>query len=161
VEQATSTSGFADAIIGNLGRAPATRYPTKGGARRGPVPAPRPRWAYGQARAIETAVYGADIYVEADMDPAALGQLLDAVAGPDFRLELISTRGTLVYPATGGRMDNVGWWRCRFVPADGATATDAALSALLGRVGAKVTWVQVQKLRLYGGEEGFTRAQGQ
>ncbi len=45
--------------------------------------------------------------------------------------------------------------------ADGGVVDDAAIGALLARVAAKVTWVQVQKLRLYGGEEGFTRAQGQ
>ena len=43
VEQATSTSGFADAIIANLGRAPATRYPSKANP---PAVAPEPlhRW---------------------------------------------------------------------------------------------------------------------
>jgi isocitrate dehydrogenase len=59
-------------------------------------------------------------------------------------------------------MDNVGWWRSRFVAAqEGGIVDDAAIGQLLARVSTKVTWVQVQKLRLYGGEEGFTRAQGQ
>jgi len=161
VEHATSTSGFADAIIGNLGKQPATRYPTKAGVLTGPVPAPRKRWTYGPARAIDTVVYGYDIYVEADLAPVTLGDMLSEVAGPDFTLELISTRGTLVYPPNSGRMDNVEWWRCRFVPVAPAGADDAAFAALLQRVSAKVPWVQTFKLRLYGGEEGFTRAQGQ
>ena len=44
VEHATSTSGFADAIIANLGRAPSTRYPTKSQGAPATPPEPRPRW---------------------------------------------------------------------------------------------------------------------
>jgi isocitrate dehydrogenase len=160
VEHATSTSGFADAIIGNLGKQPENRYPTRAGARTGEVPAPRRRWSYGAARAVDTAIHGVDIYVEADLEPEALGGLMETAAGPDFQLELISTRGTLVHPPTGGRMQSVAWWCCRFIPASGDPTDDAAIGGLLGRVGAQVTWTQVQKLRRYAGVEGFTRAQG-
>jgi hypothetical protein len=38
---------------------------------------------------------------------------------------------------------------------------DAALVALLTRIGGRYTWMHVQKLRMFGEEEGFTRAQGQ
>ena len=68
--------------------------------------------------------------------------------------------GTLVHPPTGGRMQSVAWWCCRFIPTVGGATDDAAIGGLVGRVGAKVTWTQIQKLRRYGGSEGFTRAQG-
>jgi len=162
VEQSASTTGYTDAVIGNLGRSPETHYPTKAGARAGVVPAPRKRWATGAARTIDTVVFGVDIYVQTDLEPNDLGHLLESVAGPEFRLELISTRGTLVYPETGGKMDNVGWWSTRFIAAHGAAPVDdAAIGLLLARVATVVTWVSVQKLRIYGGQEGFTRAQGQ
>ena len=48
VEHATSTSGFADAIIANLGRAPSTRYPTKSQGAPATPPEPRPRWEVAQ-----------------------------------------------------------------------------------------------------------------
>jgi hypothetical protein len=38
---------------------------------------------------------------------------------------------------------------------------DAAIGALLGRLGGRLSWVGVNKLRRFGDEEGFTRAQGQ
>ena len=162
VEQSTSTSGYTDAVIANLGRSPSVHYPTKAGKRAGPVPAPRKRWPVGAARAIETVLHGVDVYVQSDLEPNDLGHLLESVAGPEFRLQLISTRGTLVYPETGGKMDNVSWWRCRFIaPQTGEAVDDAAIGQLLSRVASVTTWVQVQKLRIYGGEEGFTRAQGQ
>ena len=39
------------------------------------------------------------------------------------------------------------------------TGCPATVSVPL-KVGAKVTWTQIQKLRRYAGTEGFTRAQG-
>jgi hypothetical protein len=42
----------------------------------------------------------------------------------------------------------------------GDATDDLAISGLVARVGARVTWTQIQKLRRYGGTEGFTRAQG-
>ncbi len=81
---------------------------------------------------------------------------------PDFRLLLISTRGTVAYPESRADIDTVGWWRCRFVAAEeGGSVDDAAILALLARVAEHVPWMHVQKLRFYGEEEGFTRAQGQ
>ncbi|HSM34446.1 MAG TPA: NADP-dependent isocitrate dehydrogenase [Anaerolineae bacterium] len=163
VEHATSTSGFADAIIENLGRAPQTRYATKSAGAPSDPPEPRKRWPVGAERAaIETRLIGADVYTEAYDDPAVVGRTLDEVAGPDFRLLLMSARGTMVYPTPSAGVDTVGWWRCRFVAAEeGATVDDAALLRLLERIGARLPWMHVQKLRLYGDEEGFTKAQGQ
>jgi isocitrate dehydrogenase len=163
VERSTSTSGFADAVIANLGRTPTTRYARKSPGVPVAAPTLRPRWDDAvQRAAITTRLVGADIYTEAHEDPAELGAALAALAGPEFRLLLMSSRGTKVYPDAGARPDHVAWWRCRFVAAqDGAEVDDAALLRLLERVGARAPWMHVQKLRLYGDEEGFTRAQGQ
>jgi isocitrate dehydrogenase len=163
VEQATSTSGFADAIIANLGRVPATQPPAPASAASGPGPDPRPRWSYAPAdRAVETRLVGVDVYTESALSPRDLGDALAAVAGPEFRLAFISARGTLVYPDANAAIDTVGWWRCRFVAAgDDGTADDAAILRLLERVAPRAPWMHIQKLRVFGDEEGFTRAQGQ
>ena len=162
VEQSTSTSGFADAIIENLGRAPTVRYPVKSDGAPATLPDPKPRWEARPAIADGTEVIGVDIYTEQDADPARVGGALEAVAGPDFALQFVSARGTLVYPVANPNIDTVGWWRCRFVAADeGTTVEDAAILGLLERVGAIMPWVHIQKLRTFDGEEGFTRAQGQ
>jgi isocitrate dehydrogenase len=105
---------------------------------------------------------GVDVYTERDGDAEPLGRLLEGLAAPDFRLLLISTRGTVAYPESRADIDTVGWWRCRFVAAEeGGSVDDAAILALLARVAEHVPWMHVQKLRTYGEEEGFTRAQGQ
>lgn len=163
VEEATSTSGFADAIIANLGRAPSTRLPSGVSPPAGAVPAPRPRWSYAAAdRTVETRLAGVDVYTESALDPESLGRALEEAAAPEFRLLLISARGTRVYPGSSAGVDTVDWWRCRFMAAEeGDSVDDAAILRLLERVGARAPWMQIQKLRYFGGEEGFTRAQGQ
>ena len=165
VEESTSTTGYTDAVIANLGRHPSVDYrrpriEPQAGASALATPA---RWSYGAAaRAVKTALVGVDVYIEAHDEPEALGLALSALAEPEFDLQMISTRGTMVYPPTAARIDPVGWWSCRFVPIDDATdIDDLAIGRLLGRIGAAYTLVSVEKLRTFGSEEGFTRAQGQ
>jgi isocitrate dehydrogenase len=162
VERSTSTSGFADAIIGNLGRAPSTRYPTKSQGAPTVPPEPRPRWNVRSVAGDDIRLVGVDVYTEQDGEAEAVGRALEEAAGPEFRLLLVSARGTVVYPAENSNIDTVAWWRCRFVAAqEGGSVDDAAILRLLGRIGERMPWVHVQKLRLYGDEEGYTRAQGQ
>jgi isocitrate dehydrogenase len=163
VEQATSTTGYTDAVIANLGRSPSTDYRRARVLPGGTAPVSPPRWSYAPAdRAVATRLVGVDVYVEADVDPVALGVALDAFAEPEFQLQMISTRGTMVYPSTGARIDSVGWWSCRFVAIDDATdIDDAAIRRLVGRIVTAYPWVSLEKLRVYGDAEGFTRAQGQ
>jgi isocitrate dehydrogenase len=162
VEHATSTSGFADAIIGNLGRAPSTRYALKSQGAPATPPQPLSRWTVRSVAGDDIRLVGVDVYTEQDGDADAVGRTLDALAGPDFRLLFVSARGTVVYPAANANIDTVGWWRCRFVAAEeGGPVDDAAILRLLGRIGEQLPWVHVQKLRTYGDEEGYTRAQGQ
>lgn len=166
VEQATSTTGFTDAIIGNLGRAPIADYRRAPVVRTGPRPATPARWSHGpdawHAPRAATTLVGVDVYVESDETPSALGMALSALAEPEFRLELISTRGTVVWPHGSASTDSVGWWQSRFMPRDDATEIDdQAITRLLDRIALVYSWVSVEKLRRYGSVEGFTRAQGQ
>ncbi len=162
IEQAASTSGFTDAVIANLGR-----RPTK--VTRRPVPAATgvatpARWSYAPewyAR-IDRRTVGLDIFIESDVPVDELGRALEPLAGPPFRLEMISSRGTKVYPSSGLAADNVRVYRCRFTTPDGSGAGEADLLALQSRVAsAQPGWTHVEKLHVFDGEPGFTKAQGQ
>jgi isocitrate dehydrogenase len=163
VEASASTSGYTDAIIANLGQSPSVDYSRPRTVPAGSQPEPPKRWSYAPAdRAVDTSIAGIDVYIESDEEPDALGMALAALAEPDFRLGLISSRGTMVWPPTNTRADPVGWWRCRFLPHDDATEIDdAAISRVLERVGLAYRWVGCEKLPTYGGKPGFTLAQGQ
>jgi isocitrate dehydrogenase len=165
VEQSVSTTGYTDAVIANLGRKPQAEYlrqrpSAEDAAARLPSP---PRWTFGRvANPVKTVLLGVDAYVESEDDPQALGDALAALAAPDFKLLLMSSRGTKVYPESLGRPVNVYWWRCRFMALDESNGvSDEALDALMARITSQYRWVDAQKLHLHGSEVGFTKAQGQ
>ena len=165
VEHAASTTGFTDSIIANLGRQPATVPPRTGAERPAVEATPRARWTYGPSRyaGISQELIGADIFIESDDLPAVMGPTLEALVGDTFRLQFISSRGTVAYPGVPTATDHVRHFRCRFMAADeGAAVADEDVRALLGRVAAAYpSWNHVEKLRRYAGEDGFTKAQGQ
>jgi len=187
VEHAASTSGFTDEVIANLGRQPRTVAPRSAGGRTdapeaalpasaggAPAPvggpaagaalAPHPRWSYGAqvSGGVERRTVGVDLFLESWEPPEAAGPVLEALAGDDLRLEMLASRGTMVYPPTGVSPDAVGLLRARFVARqEGAEVTDAQVLALTGRVAARYRWTHLEKLHVFAGEPGFTRAQGQ
>jgi len=156
---AASTREFTDAVISNLGCKP-SRYndrdyhplhvPTRDELRG--VPAPRSRRTVGM-----------DVFVEGDVRSEDLGRSLEeAVEGLPVRLKMISNRGTVVYPETGGFTDCVDHWRCRFVVRDETAELDASdIFDLLTRVRETHLWNHVETLYEFDGEPSFTRAQGE
>ena len=100
VEHATSTSGFADAIIANLGRGPSTRYPRRSQGAPAVPPAARPRWHGAQRGRRSTSASSAWTSTSSRTATGGrVGAALEAAAGPEFRLLFVSARGTVVYPA--------------------------------------------------------------
>jgi isocitrate dehydrogenase len=164
VDTAASTTGFTDAVIGNLGKGP--RHPP---ARRmappvGPPPTPLPGWSYGPDRdaRIERRTIGLDIFIATDLAPDVLGPDLERLAGSEYRLEFVESRGTKVYPSVGLTTDGVGLLRARFMTVDGGEAVDAELLELQARVATgHPGWTHIEKLHVFDGVEAFTKAQGQ
>jgi isocitrate dehydrogenase len=157
---AVGTQGFADAVIARLGR----RSDTWAVRSAQPMRFPPPTSPAVAVHAKERTVVGCDVFTEWGGTAEALGHALEAaVSGSAMRLLMISNRGTQVYPATGGaQTDAVDHWRCRFVPRDAAApVTDAHILELLARVGGTCPWMHVEKLQVFDGVDGFTKAQGQ
>ena len=164
VEHAASTTGFTESIVANLGRRPATVPPRSAAQRPAVAPTARPRWSYGAAvsAAVPRTTVGVDLFLETWEPVVAAGPALEALAGETLRLQMISSRGTMIWPATGLTPDEVGLMRCRYVAqADGAAVSDAEIAALVGRVGERYAWTHIEKLHVFAGADGFTKAQGQ
>ncbi len=161
VEQAASTTGYTDAVIGNIGRRPANPPPRKD---RTPDPTarPLPRWDYSGARydSISRRLMGADVMVESDLPIEALGPSLAAAAGDAFRLDSVAARGTKIWPgeALG---DSVRWFTGRYLAAGEQEPSEADLLTLLGRVAERHRWTHVERLQSFDGEPAFTREQGE
>ncbi len=164
VAHAASTSGFTDSIVANLGRQPATVPPRTGWERPSGDSVPHPTWTYGAAisAAVPRSTVGVDLFLETWEPADAAGPALEALAGGAMRLQMLSSRGTMVYPTTGLSPDSVGLLRARFVAGkDGDEVSEAAITDLVARVSERFTWTHIEKLHVFAGEDGFTKAQGQ
>ncbi len=168
VEAATSTTGYTEAVISNLGRHPA------GGSVRSSAGIPeavvprRTMTSAGSAREAsgDRKLVGADVFLETDVAVDELGPELERLSGDSLRVAMISSRGTRVYPPSGLRAEDIGWYQCRFVApgtnGDGGSAvSDREVLELLGRVSERHRVTQVEMLQSFNGEPGYTRAQGE
>ena len=157
------TQAFADAVIERLGQAPvrlrAVHYPAGTEARTEAPARSRPRAVVPPAR---KQFEGVDVFLdwdEAGRAPVVLGERLQALAGPDFRLELVTNRGVKVYPGGNERTLCSDHWRCRFKATAGVSPL--AVAALLQRVaGAGLDAVKTENLYCFDGKPGYSQAQG-
>ncbi len=74
---------------------------------------------------------------------------------------MISNRGTVVWPSTGGSTECIDHFRCRFIIDDQSMWNQESLLDLLKRIGSDYRWRHVEKLQIIDGDPGFTRAQGE
>jgi len=156
-EAGIPTSRFTEEIVANLGRV----GDRPSGRAYQPVAVPASPRLPRPTVPAERAVVGADVFVEWAGDAETIGRAMEAAAeGTAYALKMVSNRGTKVYPDMGAMTAWVDHWRCRFVAHDGEP-DDAALLALLGRIGAGHRWMHVEKLQAFDGAPGFTRAQGE
>jgi isocitrate dehydrogenase len=112
--------------------------------------------------AVPRLTVGVDLFLETWEPAEVAGAVLEGLAGHALTLQMISSRGTVVYPATGLSPDSVGLLRARFVAREeGTPVPDAEILALQGRVAERFSWTHVEKLNVFAGEPGYTKAQGQ
>ena len=158
-DKGAPTSVYTKTIIENLGRKPAKWQARDYRAIKMPNVPGDPTFVTAKSRRI----IGADIFVEWQKDAESLGLSLDKIAETsDFRLKMISNRGTKVYPLGDTFPDCVDHWRCRFVLRDTkADASPEQVMELLTRVSSVHQWMHVEKLLELNGELGYTMAQGE
>ncbi len=158
-DQGAKTTEYTDAIIANLGKKP-TQVPVR---EYRPIKLPEVSPDPVFVRPTTRRVVGVDVFVETDLMPEPLGQMVETlVAESPFRLKMISSRGTRVYPPTGTQIDVVDQYRCRFLLRDGSgDATDAQIVELLQRLNTRLRWAHIEKLQEFDGAPGYTKAQGE
>jgi isocitrate dehydrogenase len=173
------TRAFADAVIARLGqrpvRLPAVDYPESAAAghsepkRASIATSPHGAGAASVSRtpAVKT-LAGVDIFLNWDgerRDADALGAALAPLAGPEFRLALITNRGVKVWPQGNPQTLKTDHWRCRFpLLVDAADGRDGqkAISRLLLRIAeAGFDAVKTENLYVFDGVRGYSQAQGE
>ncbi len=150
------TSAFADAVIANLGTEPKTLKKVNYGA------APMIEIKVTERPRQNKAQVGIDVFLDAPhISPNDLGAALEPLAGPEFRLDMISNRGQKVYPDGLPETLCVDHQRCRFMGL-GDTVDAAAALRLMARLNdAGFPFIKTEGLFTFDGVPGFSKGQGQ
>ncbi len=163
------TSDFASAIIDRLGTAPsgcdAKPVPERDELSYAPPTRPSVNELMETFTQVRSDVVGCDIYVATTTPPLELAQRLERIAvGTPFKLTLISSRGTQVWPSGSVYTEVVNYFRVRFELEDkhhiGQIGQGPTIH-LLRRISEKFEVADFQPLRNYDGERGYSLAQGQ
>jgi len=153
------TQEFADAVIERLGQEPRRMAPMAEGQA---VREVRLRSLGSATPRSSKRLVGVDAFLdwdEAGRDPGVLGRRLEALAGPDFTLALVTNRGVKVYPGGHAQTLCTDHWRCRFEVNEAAGSS--AIAVLLLRLAeAGLDVVKTENLYEFDGQAGYSQAQG-
>lgn len=157
--QKVGTAEFAQAIIGNLGHQP-KQLPVAAYADR-PMPIEsivRPSSVPASVRTLE----GMDLFLCDGQQPAdALAAKLQAVAGTQLKLKMITNRGVKVWPDGLPETFCTDHWRCRFIAATSDSVTPGDLTSLAHRaVEAGLDVIKTENLYNFDGQPGYSVALG-
>jgi isocitrate dehydrogenase len=157
VQNPASTTDFTQAVISNLGKRSRVSPPRDYKK----VDLPSSQLGVNVVSAKTRRLIGLDVYIESDLDPAKLAAGLEQLAKPSqFKLQMITNRGAMVFPSSGRRVSLVDHFRCRFVLRDAAAVlADVEILALLGTIGARHRWMHIEKLQEFDGEPAFSKSQ--
>lgn len=164
-KQKVGTVDFGRAVIDHLGSLPRHFQPVEFGQdARITIPAYK-------RRSFRKELVGVDVYLDDSIMTAdELGAKVQALAGPAFRLDVITNRGVKVYPDGYPETFCSDHWRCRFFHPESGAAEEGKLPAVapaslldlqsrLLQAGFDV--IKVESLYTYDGSLGFSLAQGE
>ena len=159
-KQKLSTAGFTEAVIARLGQTPKTLAPADGEVQAIKTPEPV------KPKPVNKQLTGVDIFLHwdrADRDPNVLANYLMAFVVPDYKLTMISNRGTKVWPQGHPETFCTDHWRCRFVPSEhNLPMTQAKLIELLTKLNdANLDVVKTENLYTFDDKPGYSLGQGE
>lgn len=150
------TAEFADAVIARMGQEPGTLQAVRY------AQAPSFRVELKDRPRQKKEQVGIDVFLDKPGVAAnVLGPELERVAGPDFRLDMISNRGQKVYPDGAPETLCVDAYRCRFISTDATVAVGQTVALLQRLADAGHEFIKSEGLFTFDGEPGFTKGQGQ
>jgi isocitrate dehydrogenase len=157
VDKPAGTRDFTRAVISSLGKR-SKLSPPKQYTR---VELPTPQLGVNVVRADSRRLVGLDVYIETSLEPKDLAASIEPITRTSpLELQMISNRGAMVFPGNGRRVSLVDHFRCRFVLRDPTAAFgDAEILSLLGAIGARHSWMHVEKLQEFDGEPAFSKSQ--
>jgi len=159
---------FAEAVVARLDKKPEYLKPAKYGCKLLSFKVQSSRESMTRTRARNTTMQldGVDIFIrEGKLRGDELGQRLERLAAPRFRLTMITNRGQKVYPGGYPETFCTDHWRCRFhfqVPDKTPHPRHADLRWLLEKIEQdNFEWIKLENLYLMNGKRAYTLGQGE
>jgi isocitrate dehydrogenase len=158
-KQQVGTREFADAVIANLGRKPATLTPVTYKSETTftmPVYKPAPK--------ADKKLVGVDIFLHhSDRNPDALAELVKKINTSEVSLSMITNRGIKVWPEGFSQTFCTDHWRCRFKPVEGGKALthQQIIHLLQSAMDSKLDVIKTENLYEFNGKPAYSLGQGQ
>ncbi|MEP7229308.1 MAG: NADP-dependent isocitrate dehydrogenase [Ginsengibacter sp.] len=157
-KQKVGTKEFAQAVINNLGKNPATLKQVsyaKGKALN------LPKYKRKQPQAKE--LLGVDVFVDCvDKTPDELAKQLEQLNTDAIKLSMITNRGIKVWPEGFEETFCTDHWRCRFKSVSETTITKQQIIELLQKANDKsIDTIKTENLYAFDGKAAFSLGQGQ
>ena len=157
-KEKVGTREFADAVIARLGQEPVTLKPVRYNALAAMDLHPRPFKPRQEKRLV-----GVDVFIDyTGGGPGDLAQSMQNHAKDGLKLQMISNRGTSVWPNGSPETFLSDHWTCRFIADGPHTVSHHAITALLADLASHdFDWIKTELLYEFDGKPGFSLAQGQ
>ncbi|MBV9402980.1 MAG: NADP-dependent isocitrate dehydrogenase, partial [Candidatus Eremiobacteraeota bacterium] len=157
-KQKVGTREFADAVIERLGQEPSTLKAVHYNASAAMDLHARPFPPMEEKRLV-----GIDVFVDwtgGDADDLAI--ILQRKTPEGMTLQMLSNRGTKVWPDGSPETFLSDHWACRFIADGPHTVSHHAIVELLGRLASdNLDFIKTELLYTFDGKPGFSLAQGQ
>ena len=154
------TKEFASAVVARLGQKPATLKAVSYAS----APKQTPSAAGPDVRPVPNQqAVGVDVFIGwRNPDTDALAAKLQPLAGPAFKLTMLTARGMKVWPDGQPETLRVDECRCRFVGANDGAISQSDVVGLLARItSAQLAFVKTEGLFQFDGERGYSLGQGE
>ena len=151
------TREFAQAVIENLGKAPADLKPAPLGKDKIQIP------TYVRKPAQPKALEGVDLFVHwSGYDPNALSDEIKGLASSHLTLSMITNRGIKVWPDGFKETFCTDHWRCRFKPQEGYSISKEDILHILQNANAQgIDVIKTENLYSFAGKSAYSMGQGQ
>lgn len=158
-----STTEFAAAIIANFGKLPA-HNPKASITNQPPTPThfkleKNPMLESEELR--EEVIVGVDMFIESNLQPAAIAEKCLAHTSDLFKLVTISNRGTQVWPKGSSYTNLVNQYTCRFESLGDVPLTQVDVLELYKRLMQDFKVCSTELLNMWGDKKAYSLAQGQ
>ena len=153
------TRAFAAAVIERLGQTPEHLQPVEYAAAVRPAAETMTRPT---RPATQKQLVGVDLFLRWEHEePDDLGATLVGIANDSLKLEMISNRGTKVWPDGFPETFCTDHWRCRFRAGAGSVTNQDVIGLLQRVYDAGLEVIKTENLYTFDGEPGFSMGQGQ